>query len=70
MLVTGNLLYKLLQDSDWEEVENGDGIEKEQGFLSSVSAAASGKPTYEHLEAIAKAFNEVWLWLTFHNLLV
>lgn len=50
----------LFQDSDWEELQTGD-IENDQEFLSSVSAAASGKPTYEHLEAIAKVFNEVCL---------
>ncbi|KAF7827891.1 importin-9 [Senna tora] len=46
------------EDSDWEEAQTGEDIEKDQEFLSSISAAASGKPTYEHLEAIAKVFNE------------
>ncbi|XP_028803455.1 importin-9 isoform X1 [Neltuma alba] len=46
------------EDDDWEEVQTGDDIENDEEFLSSLSAAASGKPTYEHLEAIAKAFNE------------
>ncbi|KAI9085743.1 hypothetical protein K1719_032349 [Acacia pycnantha] len=46
------------EDDDWEEVQTGDDVENDQEFISSLSAAASGKPTYEHLEAIAKAFNE------------
>ncbi|XP_061340702.1 uncharacterized protein LOC133287159 isoform X2 [Gastrolobium bilobum] len=45
------------EDSDWEEVQ-ADGIENDKEFLYSVSTSASGKPTYEHLEAMAKLFNE------------
>ncbi|OIW16747.1 hypothetical protein TanjilG_10637 [Lupinus angustifolius] len=41
------------EDSDWEEVQ-ADGIEN----AFSVSTSALGKPTYEHLEAMAKIFNE------------
>lgn len=43
------------EDSDWEEVQT-DGIENDKGFLCSMSNP--GKPTYENLEAMAKAFNE------------
>lgn len=43
------------EDSDWEEVQT-DGIESDKEFLHSVSAL--GKPSYEHLEAMAKVFNE------------
>lgn len=54
-------LHKLFkQDSDWEEVQT-DGIENDKEFIYSVSTSASGKPSYEHLEAMAKIFNEVWL---------
>ncbi|CAL0308014.1 unnamed protein product [Lupinus luteus] len=41
------------EDSDWEEVQ-ADGIENDY----SVSTSNLGKPTYEHLEAMAKVFNE------------
>ncbi|GER31907.1 importin beta-2 subunit family protein [Striga asiatica] len=42
------------EDSDWEEVENEDG-----DFLySSANSASHGRPTYEYLDAMAKAFNE------------
>ncbi|KAI5436843.1 hypothetical protein KIW84_023099 [Lathyrus oleraceus] len=43
------------EGSDWEEVQT-DGIESDKEFLHSVSAL--GKPSYEHLEAMAKVFNE------------
>ncbi|KAK8470696.1 hypothetical protein PHAVU_003G034100 [Phaseolus vulgaris] len=43
-------------DSDWEEVK-ADGIENDRDFLYSVSSP-SGKATDEHLEAMAKVFNE------------
>ncbi|KAK7348837.1 hypothetical protein VNO80_23552 [Phaseolus coccineus] len=43
-------------DSDWEEVK-ADGIENDRDFLYSVSTS-SGKATDEHLEAMAKVFNE------------
>ncbi|WJX57867.1 uridine/cytidine kinase [Trifolium repens] len=43
------------EDSDWEEVQT-DGLDNDKEFLSSVSAL--GKPSYEHLEAMAKVFNE------------
>ncbi|CAJ1932166.1 unnamed protein product [Sphenostylis stenocarpa] len=43
-------------DSDWEEVR-ADGNENDRGFLYSMSSS-SGKATDEHLEAMAKVFNE------------
>ncbi|CAI8595630.1 unnamed protein product [Vicia faba] len=43
------------EDSDWEEVQT-DGVENGKEFFHSVSAM--GKPTYEHLEAMAKVFSE------------
>ncbi|KAG2377099.1 uncharacterized protein HKW66_Vig0176730 [Vigna angularis] len=43
-------------DSDWEEVE-ADGIENDRDFLYSVSSPL-GKATDEHLQAMAKVFNE------------
>ncbi|TKY45430.1 Importin-9 protein [Spatholobus suberectus] len=45
------------EDSDWEEVQ-ADGIENDKELLYSVSTS-SGKAAYEHLEAMAKVFNEV-----------
>ncbi|XP_057447978.1 uncharacterized protein LOC130739637 [Lotus japonicus] len=45
------------EDSDWEEVQT-DGIENDREFLYSVSTSTSGKPTYEHLEAMAEVFNK------------
>ncbi|KAK7309960.1 hypothetical protein RJT34_07123 [Clitoria ternatea] len=45
------------EDSDWEEVQ-AEATEKDKEFLYSLSTSASGKPTYEHLEAMAKVFNE------------
>ncbi|KAK7407626.1 hypothetical protein VNO78_09583 [Psophocarpus tetragonolobus] len=44
------------EDSDWEEVQ-ADSIEDDKEFLYSVSTS-SGKATNEHLEAMAKVFNE------------
>ncbi|XP_073131458.1 uncharacterized protein [Henckelia pumila] len=47
------------EDSDWEEVQNGDN-EHEEGiddFQYSVGAASQGRPTYEYLDAMAKAFD-------------
>lgn len=46
------------QDSDWEEVQNGDGGADED-FLYSADATSHNRPTYEYLDAMAKAFNEV-----------
>nr|KYP60291.1 Importin-9 [Cajanus cajan] len=44
------------EDSDWEEVQ-ADGVENDKEFFYSMSTS-SGKATYEHLEAMAKVFNE------------
>ncbi|KAL2349037.1 hypothetical protein Fmac_003037 [Flemingia macrophylla] len=44
------------EDSDWEEVQ-ADSAENDKEFLYSVSTSP-GKATYEHLEAMAKIFNE------------
>lgn len=48
----------MYQDSDWEEVQAGD-AEMDQDLLHSLSATSSGRPTYEHLEAMEKVFNKV-----------
>lgn len=45
------------EDSDWEEVEGGD-VEADQTLLHSADATSFGRPTSEHLNAMAKAFNE------------
>ncbi|CAA0828812.1 ARM repeat superfamily protein [Striga hermonthica] len=42
------------EDSDWEEVENED----DDFLYSSANSASHGRPTYEYLDAMAKAFNE------------
>ncbi|KAK6134049.1 hypothetical protein DH2020_032194 [Rehmannia glutinosa] len=41
------------EDSDWEEVHNED-----DNFLYSADAKSHNRPTYEYLDAMAKAFNE------------
>lgn len=67
-LINDFTVYKLfIQDSDWEEVQT-DGIENDKGFLCSMSNP--GKPTYENLEAMAKAFNEVWLIYHYHHIII
>ncbi|KAM4120044.1 hypothetical protein ACJW30_03G103900 [Castanea mollissima] len=45
------------EDSDWEEVQAGD-AEMDKDLLHSLSATSSGRPTYEHLEAMEKVFNK------------
>ncbi|KAL0424819.1 UNVERIFIED_CONTAM: hypothetical protein Sradi_1016700 [Sesamum radiatum] len=45
------------QDSDWEEIQNGDAGDDED-FLYSADATSHNRPTYEYLDAMAKAFNE------------
>ncbi|MED6125437.1 hypothetical protein PIB30_068517, partial [Stylosanthes scabra] len=45
------------EDSDWEEV-HADTIDNDRELLQSVSVSASGRNNYEHLEAMAKVFNE------------
>ncbi|GFQ01727.1 importin-9 [Phtheirospermum japonicum] len=42
------------EDSDWEEVQNED----EDFVYSAANAASHNRPTYEYLDAMAKAFNE------------
>ncbi|KZV50076.1 importin-9 [Dorcoceras hygrometricum] len=46
------------EDSDWEEVQSGDNEHKDgiDDFKYSVGAASQGRPTYEYLDAMAKAF--------------
>ncbi|KDO70163.1 hypothetical protein CISIN_1g046316mg [Citrus sinensis] len=41
------------EDSDWEEVQEGD-VESDKDLIYSTGAASLGRPTYEHLEAMAK----------------
>ncbi|KAL2234935.1 UNVERIFIED_CONTAM: Importin-9 [Sesamum indicum] len=45
------------EDSDWEEIQNGDAGDNEN-FLYSADATLHNRPTYEYLDAMAKAFNE------------
>ncbi|XP_050275900.1 uncharacterized protein LOC126717941 isoform X1 [Quercus robur] len=45
------------EDSDWEEIQAGD-AEMDKDLLHSLSATSSGRPTYEHLEAMEKVFNK------------
>lgn len=45
------------EDSDWEEVQAGD-VEMDKDLLHSLCAASSGRPTYEHLEAMEKVYNK------------
>ncbi|KAL0396858.1 UNVERIFIED_CONTAM: Importin-9 [Sesamum calycinum] len=45
------------EDSDWEELQNGDAGDDED-FLYSADATSHNRPTYEYLDAMAKAFNE------------
>ncbi|PWA83332.1 ARM repeat superfamily protein [Artemisia annua] len=47
------------QDSDWEEVEAGD-AELEQDLLSSAGTTSYSRPSHGYLDAMAKAFNEVY----------
>lgn len=52
------------QDSDCEEAQNGNAGDDED-FLYSANATLNNRPTYEYLDAMAKAFNEVDLLLAF-----
>ncbi|KAL5553552.1 hypothetical protein UlMin_040953 [Ulmus minor] len=45
------------QDSDWEEVGAED-VEADKDLLYSAGITSFGRPTNEHLEAMAKVFNE------------
>lgn len=47
-----------MQDSDWEEVE-ADDVELDKDLMYSAGVTSSGRPSHQHLEAIAKAFNKV-----------
>lgn len=47
------------QDGDLEDVDTGD-VGKNEELLYSATAASHTSPTYEYLDAMAKAFNEVW----------
>ncbi|XP_042485263.1 uncharacterized protein LOC122065530 [Macadamia integrifolia] len=44
------------EDSDWEEIQDRE--EDNQHFLYSTSASSYSRPTAEHLDAMAKVFNE------------
>lgn len=54
------------QDSDWEEAQNGD-AGNEEALLYSAAATSHSRPSYEYLDAMAKAFNKVYSCLTFHS---
>lgn len=45
------------EDSDWEEAQAGD-AEADQDLLYSVCDTSYGRPSYEYLDAMAKAVNE------------
>ncbi|KAM2330241.1 hypothetical protein ACFX1X_021099 [Malus domestica] len=45
------------QDSDWEEVEAEDG-ELDKDLMYSAGVTSFGRPSHEHLEAIAKTFDK------------
>lgn len=45
------------EDSDWEEAQNGD-AGNEEDFVYSAAATSHNRPTYEYLDAMAKAFNK------------
>ncbi|CAN4124710.1 unnamed protein product [Withania somnifera] len=45
------------EDSDWEEVQEGD-IETDEALILSSSAIPCGRPSHDYLDAMAKAFDE------------
>ncbi|PIN25924.1 hypothetical protein CDL12_01338 [Handroanthus impetiginosus] len=45
------------EDSDWEEVQNGDAGDDED-LLYSADITSQNRPTYEYLDAMAKAFSK------------
>ncbi|XP_059648675.1 uncharacterized protein LOC132294728 [Cornus florida] len=45
------------EDSEWEELQAGD-VEADEDLLYSAGAGSHSRPTYEYLDAMAKAFNE------------
>lgn len=57
---------KLWQDSDWEEVQAGD-VETDQDLLYSAGVTSFGRSKNEHLDAMAKVFNEVWLFMCIYK---
>lgn len=48
----------LQPDSDWEEVEAEDG-ELDKDLMYSAGVTSFGRPSHEHLEAMAKTFDKV-----------
>lgn len=57
------------QDSDWEEAQAGD-AEADQDLLYSVGDTSYSRPSYEYLDAMAKAIDEVCHNMTFFRLLI
>lgn len=49
----------LFQDSDWEEVQEAD-VETDEALILSSSAIPRGRPSHDYLDAMAKAFDEVY----------
>ncbi|XP_059317050.1 uncharacterized protein LOC132067756 isoform X2 [Lycium ferocissimum] len=45
------------EDSDWEEVQEGD-VETDESLILSSSAIPRGRPSHDYLDAMAKAFDE------------
>lgn len=45
------------EDSDWEEVQDGD-VETDETLILSSSAIPRGRPSHDYLDAMAKAFDE------------
>ncbi|KAK4376525.1 hypothetical protein RND71_002821 [Anisodus tanguticus] len=45
------------EDSDWEEVQEGD-VETDEALILSSSAIPRGRPSHDYLDAMAKAFDE------------
>jgi hypothetical protein len=52
-----SLEFLSIQDSDWEEVQNGDGIPHDMMYAASVPS--NSNPSVEHLNAMAKVFDKV-----------
>ena len=48
-----------IQDSDWEEVQNGDATPHD--IVYSASVPSNANPSVEHLNAMAKVFDEVYI---------
>ncbi|KAJ8548086.1 hypothetical protein K7X08_021322 [Anisodus acutangulus] len=45
------------EDSDWEEVQEGD-VDTDEALILSSSAIPCGRPSHDYLDAMAKAFDE------------